>query len=227
VGLTFNYNEEKRGDGMKEQLFFDLDGTIIDSSEGIYSSIRYALEKLNHEPISDARLQSFIGPPLIDSFRELGFTEETAQLAVTYYRENYRDKGLFQVRPYDKIQDTLAELSNTHELFIATSKPEIFAQEILTHLGFAKFFKGIYGADLENKRGDKASVLAYALKEAGASKGRMIGDRSHDILGAKENGLPAIGVLYGFGSEEELLSAGAIALVKEPIELVELLKEKE
>lgn len=210
---------------MKQQLFFDLDGTIIDSSEGIYSSIRYALEKLAHPPLSTDALRSFVGPPLIDSFRDLGFTEDKAQRAVNYYRENYRDKGMFQVKPYEAIEKTLAMLSETHEIFIATSKPEIFAKEILAYLGFNDYFKGIYGADLENKRGEKAAVLAYALEKAnGNASALMIGDRSHDILGAKANGLSAIGVLYGFGSKEELLSAGAVALAEQPLELLELIR---
>lgn len=210
---------------MKQQLFFDLDGTIIDSSEGIYSSIRYALEKLGHEPLSTDGLRAFVGPPLINSFRDLGFTEETAQRAVKYYRENYREKGMFQITPYEKIETTLAELSETHDVFIATSKPEIFAKEILSYLDFTDYFKGIYGADLENKRGEKAAVLAYALEKAdGNTSALMIGDRSHDILGAKANGLSAIGVLYGFGSEEELLSAGAVALAEKPLDLLELIR---
>ena len=214
---------------MRKKVLFDLDGTIIDSSEGIYGSIQYAMEKMGKEQLAQDVLRSFVGPPLIESFRGLGFDEAAAQQAVAFYRENYRQAGMFQVQPYPLIEETLQELAQDHDLYIATSKPEVFAKEILTHLKYDGYFKGIYGADLENKRGEKAAVIRYALteieKEQKVQQTIMIGDREHDILGAKENQLPAIGVLYGFGSKEELLDAGAIALAAETQELLALIPD--
>ncbi|KPG68610.1 hydrolase [Enterococcus sp. RIT-PI-f] len=208
-------------------ILFDLDGTIIDSSEGIFSSIQYAMEKMNRAFLDLAQLRAFVGPPLYASFLNLGFTDTEAKTAVDYYRENYRQKGMFQVTPYEGIAEVLATLSEAHALYIATSKPEVFAKEILAYLDYTKYFNGIYGADMENKRGTKGAVIAYALEAIHSTvdqKTVMVGDRSHDIQGAKENQLAAIGVLYGFGDRQELVAAGACAIVQQPIDLLKILK---
>lgn len=203
---------------MKECLFFDLDGTLIDSSQGIFSSIRYSLAKINGPTLEEEQLRSFIGPPLADSFKKIGLSDKQLELAVRYYRENYAKEGIKQIVVYEGIPEALAKLSETKTLYLATSKPEHFAEEILAVLGFEKYFTGIYGADMEGKRAAKADVLAYALEAAAIDKEAavMIGDRKHDILGGKANGLATAGVLYGFGSQEELAAAGAEKLFATP-----------
>ena len=210
----------------KESILFDLDGTIIDSSKGIFASILYALEKLGLEPLSPEVLRTFVGPPLLESFLNLGLSETMAAQAVTYYRELYKKEAVYMVDPYDEIEATLAQLSRTKRLFLATSKPEVFAKQILEHLGFAKYFEGIYGADLEGLRTEKAAVIAYALATSqleDIASLVMVGDRKHDISGAKVHGLASIGVLYGFGDQAELQAAGADEIVQTPKELLALL----
>lgn len=208
-------------------ILFDLDGTIIDSSEGIFASIQYALQQMAHDPLDLEQLRSFVGPPLIDSFLNIGFSEEKAKEAVAFYREHYRQSGMFQVTPYEGIAEVLATLSKNHALYIATSKPEVFAKEILSYLDYTRYFKGIFGADLENKRGSKGAVIAYALSEIVPAEHQhtiMVGDRSHDMEGAKENQLVGIGVLYGFGDQSELMAAGAQVIVEQPKDLLPILQ---
>lgn len=212
---------------MKE-LFFDLDGTIVDSSEGIFASVRYALAKMALPPLTDEQLQSFIGPPLSKSFEKLGLTTAEAAAGVAYYRENYRDGGIFQARVYEGIETLLAQLSRDPEikLYLATSKPEVFAKQILAHFLLEGYFDGIYGADLEGERVAKEDVLAYALSESGTVGNPtvwMIGDREHDMIGGRLNGVTPVGVLWGFGDTSELTAAGAAYLVQTPSELTEIL----
>lgn len=212
----------------KAHILFDLDGTIIDSSEGIFNSINYAMKKLVKEELSLEVLKTFVGPPLQDSFERIGLSEENAALAVTYYRELYSTEGIYQAKPYDEIEKTLAELSKCQKLYLATSKPEFFAKKILEHLGFTEYFTGIYGADLEGLRIAKADVIAYALRNAKLEDKEtivMIGDREHDILGAKINSVDSIGVLYGFGSQKELSQAGADEIIEKPEELLSLVRK--
>ena len=208
-------------------LFFDLDGTIMDSSEGIIHSIIYALKKMNRTIPKKEQLYSFIGPPLKESFqRNCQLSETQANLAVNYYREYYVEKGLYQNQLYKGIPELLSSLKNRGcQLYIATSKPEVFAKKILDYYELTDYFKGIYGASLDGKRSKKADVLAYALKKSritAKNETVMIGDRQHDIIGGKENDLDTIGVLYGFGSKEELQKARATYLVKTPKEIIDI-----
>lgn len=210
---------------MYQNILFDLDGTITDSAEGIYNSIRFALEKLGQAQPETQLLKKFIGPPLIDSFQEFcGLSYMESEQGVALYREYYREQGIFENRVYDEVEATLLELNQAGKaVYIATSKPEPFAKQILEHFELVQYFQGVYGATLDGTRSKKADVIHYALHEAGISEKAqtiMVGDRSHDILGAKENGLDNIGVLYGFGSREELVTAGADYLVETPLELL-------
>lgn len=210
----------------KQHILFDLDGTIVDSSQGIFSSINYALRKLEREELPLDILKTFVGPPLKDSFIRIGLDEQTADLAVNYYRKLYKKEAVYQVKTYEGIEETLAELAKTKKIFLATSKPEFFAKIILEHLAFTSYFTGIYGADLEGTRTAKADVIHYALTKENITEREtvvMIGDRKHDILGAADNGLESIGVLYGFGSKEELTHAGATHLVSTAKELITLI----
>lgn len=211
-------------------LLFDLDGTITDSAEGIINSAIYALEQLN-QPIPESKeLYSFIGPPLKESFEKKCYLNEIeAELAVTYYREYYQKKGLYENKVYQGIPELLTHLNELgHQLYIATSKPEIFAQKILLHFELTDYFNGIYGASLDGKRSKKSDVIAYALEKAKLRMKNeiiMIGDRKHDILGGRENKIDTIGVLYGFGDKEELQKAQATYLVATPKEIVRIVEE--
>jgi len=210
-----------------KNVFFDLDGTLIDSSQGIFASINYAMKKLNHPLLSQELLKTFVGPPLLDSFIRIGFSNEKAIEAVQYYRENYQRVGMYQVKPYPEIEKVLSNLSATHHLYLATSKPEYFAVKILQHLNFATFFSGIYGADLEGKLAKKADIIHYALTTESilATDTLMVGDREYDMIGASENGIAGLGVLYGFGDKKELMDSGAICTVEWPIDLLKVLEK--
>lgn len=210
----------------KQHVFVDLDGTIIDSSPGIFKSISYALDKMGLEDFSLEEKNSFIGPPLIDSFERMGFTRADAETAVTYYREYYSVDGLHLANIYEGIVESLEQLAQNQSLYIATSKPEFFAKEILTSLKIDHYFAGIYGASFDSSRASKDKVLSYAVSNAGIqtlAQAVMIGDREHDILGAHHVGLDSIGVLYGYGSKRELQDAGATLIIEAPRELMDVL----
>jgi phosphoglycolate phosphatase len=198
---------------MMDAIFFDLDGTLTDPKPGITRSIRYALQKLDHPAIpSEDELTWCIGPPLRASFVRLLGAETSADHAVSLYRERFSDVGLFENAIYDGIDDVLTALGNSgHRLFVATSKPHVFADRIIDHFGLRHHFERVFGSELDGTRVDKGDLLEYALNEAAVDPSRtlMIGDRSHDMVGARNNGMGAIGVLYGYGSKDELIGAGA------------------
>jgi len=198
---------------MMDAIFFDLDGTLTDPKPGITRSIRYALQKLDHPAIpSEDELTWCIGPPLRASFVRLLGAETSADRAVSLYRERFSDVGLFENAIYDGIDDVLTALGNSgHRLFVATSKPHVFADRIIDHFGLRHHFERVFGSELDGTRVDKGDLLEYALNEAAVDPSRtlMIGDRSHDMVGARNNGMGAIGVLYGYGSKDELIGAGA------------------
>lgn len=209
-------------------ILFDLDGTITDSEEGILNSIIFSLSKLKIPIPNRENLRVFIGPPLKESFQKMfDLSELEAQQAVNYYREYYETTGMFENEIYQGIVEVLRTLQKSDcQLYIATSKPEIYAEKILTHFQLASFFQGIYGASLDGTRSQKAAVICYGLDKAKITtndKTIMIGDRSHDINGAKENGLESIGVLYGFGNYEELKTAGATYIIEKPQDITKCL----
>ena len=199
---------------MYHSILFDLDGTLTDPAEGITNSVMYALKQYGIEENDRTKLYSFIGPPLVDSFMEkYGFSEEKAREATVYFREYFREKGIFENVPYDGMTECLAALKQRgRTLILATSKPEVFAKMILERFGFAPYFDYVFGASMDETRTRKDEVIAYALCGAGIedpSDCVMVGDRKHDVLGAKANGMDAVGVLFGYGSREELTEAGA------------------
>ncbi len=209
-------------------LLFDLDGTLTDPSVGITNSVMYALRHMGVEPPERRTLYKFIGPPLMDSFaQEYGFSQEEARQAISWYREYFQDRGIFENAPYPGIADVLHALRGTGKrLLVATSKPEIFARRILERFGLIDAFEFVAGANLDETRTRKHEVIAYALETCGICEkdsAVMIGDREHDVLGARREGLDCIGVLYGFGSREELLGAGAIALAETVWDVARLL----
>ena len=201
-----------------EYIFFDLDGTLTDPAIGITNAVMHALKKYGIAVSDRKELYKFIGPPLWDSFEKYcGFSKEEANTAVEYYREYYRDKGMFENQVYDGCEGLLKELKDNGKiLIVATSKPEVFAEQILEHFGIAKYFTFIAGSTLDGSRVKKGDVIRYALESCNiidGSQAIMIGDREHDIIGAKEMGLSSIGVLFGYGSRAELEEAGADFIV--------------
>ena len=207
-------------------LFFDLDGTLTDPKPGIAGSIQYALEKLDRPVPSQDELAWCIGPPLRASFVALLGGEELADRAVALYRERFGEVGLFENSLYPDIPAVLAALARSpRRLFVATSKPHVFASRIIEHFGLAGYFEHIFGSELDGSRVDKADLLAYALTQSGIdpSQALMIGDRSHDVAGAKANGMDAVGVTYGYGSREELIAAGARHLCTSPRAILDVI----
>lgn len=197
-----------------QYILFDLDGTLTDPGIGITNSVMHALRKYGIEVADRTELYKFIGPPLIDSFEKYyGFSHEEAVKSVDYYREYYRDKGIYENSVYNGIENLLAELHKEgKKIILATSKPELFAKQILRHFNLEKYFLFAAGSTMDETRTNKAEVIEYALSECGItdkSSVVMIGDREHDIIGANKNGIDSIGVLFGYGSREELEAAGA------------------
>lgn len=204
---------------MYKYILFDLDGTLTNPEIGITSSVMYALEKFNIKVEDRKVLHPFIGPPLKYSFQTFyGLSEEESELAIKFYRERFSVTGLFENEVYEGVENLLQELRTSGKtLIIATSKPEEFTLRILEHFDLLKYFDFVAGATMDGSRGEKADVITYALEISGIedkSQAIMIGDRNYDILGAKENGLDSIGVLYGFGDYEELTEAGANYIAK-------------
>ena len=216
---------------MIQSLFFDLDGTLTDPFEGIANSIEHALRRMDKPLPERDLLRTFIGPPLIPSFRAyLGMTEEEAEAALAYYREYFSVRGLFENTPYPWIADMLGRLREAgYVLSVATSKPEPFSVRILEHFGLAAYFDEIGGASLDQSRVTKGDVIRALGGRLAAKRGvtpeevfreaAMIGDRMHDAAGAAECGIPAYGVLWGYGSREELERAGCRAVFRTPGEL--------
>jgi phosphoglycolate phosphatase len=195
-----------------DAIYFDLDGTLTDPKPGITGSIQYALQKLDRPVPTQDELTWCIGPPLRASFVVMLGGESRADLALTLYRERFADVGLYENSVYPDIEHILNALKHSHDrLFVATSKPRVYAERIIAHFGLAGYFERVFGSELDGTRVDKGELLTYALASAGVDPRHalMIGDRSHDIIGAKNNRMGAIGVLYGYGSREELIEAGA------------------
>lgn len=209
----------------RTSIFFDLDGTLCDPREGIVRCIQYALVRSGRATLPEEQLVRFIGPPLHDCFASLlGSTDGISiQRAVDFYRERFIAKGIFENRVYPGITEMLSALENDgYRLFVVTSKPAVFAREILEQSGFMRFFRGVYGSELDGTRADKGELIAHVLERerihpAGAI---MIGDREHDIKSALANGVRPIGVLWGYGSGEELEKAGATALCETPQSII-------
>ena len=212
----------------KKYILFDLDGTLTDPMMGITKSVRYALNYYGIEVNDLHELLPFIGPPLRDSFQEFyGFDALKADEAVVKYREYFATKGIFDNRVYLGIEECLQALKDQGKvLLVATSKPEKFAKEIIEHFNLGQYFDFVGGSEF-NGREKKAEVIDYVLTTNKIDKDEaiMVGDRKHDVLGAHENNLPCIGVLYGYGTIEELLDCSSDYLVDDIKALQELLSD--
>jgi len=210
-----------------QNIIFDLDGTLADSEEGIINSILYALKKLNIAEQNPEDLISFIGPPLIESvMTRYGLDLDEANEAVRFYREYFSKKGVYENRLYDGISDMLDLLTrNRKKLYLATSKPDVYVDIILPYFKIDHFFHGISAANIERDilhKKDVLKVLFTRYTNLEKAKCVMIGDRKHDIYGAHENGLAAIGVTWGFGSPEELIKEKPYAIANSIDELIKL-----
>jgi len=212
-----------------EYILFDLDGTLTDPKEGIINSIKYALRKMEQQEIQELELLTFIGPPIQWSFSEVcGMNEEEVTRAVHFYREYFTENGMIENKVYSGIPQLLHELKETgKKLFVATSKPTVFANEILKFFQLDHYFIDIVGSNLDGSRIDKKEIIEWIhQKYLQFSDGEvvMVGDRSHDIIGANLNGIESIGVTYGYGSKEELEEVKASYVVGTVEELRTILR---
>lgn len=208
---------------MFRYIFFDLDGTLTDSAEGITNSVHYALSKFEIDA-DKSELYRFIGPPLKDSFMKYyDIPKDDCDLAVSYYREYYSTSGIFENRVYDGIEKLLSDLKSCgKKIILATSKPLEFSVKILKHFGLYDYFDFIAAATMDGSICRKDQVIKHALDSldiSDTSQVLMVGDRKFDILGAKEFDIKSVGVLYGFGSLEELHLAGADYIAKLPADI--------
>ena len=208
-------------------ILFDLDGTLTDSKEGILKSAQYALQKLGITPPPIEEMNWVVGPPIRQSFAErYGLDEETAFAGLRFYQERFREKGYLENEVYPGIP---ALLHTLHEagciLGIATSKPQYFATKILEHFGLLQYFRYVSGSDLDGTNGKKPQVIERALKNIGADPAdtAMVGDRSYDMLGAKQFGLYAVGAGFGYGDPGELEQNGADIIAADAAALADIL----
>ncbi len=216
---------------MKYQyILFDLDGTLTDPKEGITKCIRYALADFGVEVADLEQLVVHIGPPLYNTFHDYyGMNEEDTKQAIAKYRERFSDVGLFENKVYDGIIPMLEAVKATGKtLAVATSKPEVYTERILERFGLTPYFDVICGSTLDGSRDAKADVIREVIRrlnieEADREQMIMIGDRKHDVIGAKECGLDCIGVEFGYAEENELKDAGAAYIVNTVDELKKLL----
>lgn len=209
-------------------ILFDLDGTITDSNVGITKSVQYALKHFNIIVDDLASLYGFIGPPLKESFIKLyNFDDTKAMKAVSEYRKYYNETGIYENILYNGIRELLQKLTNDNKtIILATSKPAFYAEKILRYFKIDNFFLSICGSELDGTRSDKSEVIHYALRQNDINDLNdviMIGDREHDIVGAKKNGITSVGVLYGYGDYNELSKAGANYIAKDVSELLKFL----
>ena len=199
---------------MKKYIFLDLDGTIINSMEGIAESVQYGLKHMGIIENDKKQLAKFIGPPPRYSFAKFwGIKKEDLDWVMKKYREYYKESGIYKNELYSGMEEMLANLYNKDfKLIVATSKPEVFAKKILKNLNLDQYFMDICGSTLDGSRSEKKDVITYALNKNNikdVSEVIMVGDRHHDVEGAKVNSMEVVGVLYGFGSKDELEKAGA------------------
>lgn len=213
---------------MQKAILFDLDGTMTDSGEGIINSVIPALEHYGIAIPPREELRVFVGPPLHDTFLRFGVPADQLENATKIYRSRYIPIGKFENAPYPGIPELLEMLkSQGHKLFVATSKPEPMAVEILEHFDLAQYFDRICGASMDTSRSSKEAVIAYLLEQNGSAENMvMVGDTKYDVIGAKAHGIPTIGVSWGYGEIDEMLESGAAAIAHTTQELLELLQKE-
>ncbi len=211
---------------MKKAILFDLDGTLTDSGEGIINCAQYAFQQMGYPVPPREEMGVFVGPPLWDTFERFGIPKERTDEAVQIFRSRYVPIGKFENTPYPGIRELLEALgAEGNLLYVATSKPETTAVEVLEHFDLARYFDRICGADLEKKRNSKDAVIAYLLNMTGSDAEMvMVGDTEYDVLGAAAHGIPTIGVSWGYGDVAAMEKAGAKAIANSTKELLEMLR---
>lgn len=212
----------------KKYILFDLDGTLTASDEGIIKSVQYALKQFGIYEQDTQKLKLFVGPPLRVAFPKFyGMNEQETEEAISFYRERYATKGLFENQVYDGIVDMLnACYDKGYTLMLATSKPKVYADKILQHFGLSEYFTHVVGPLLDGTLDAKSDIIKYAMElceDTDKSAYIMIGDRFYDIEGANICGIDSIGVLYGYGTEQELVNSGATYICKTTSDLKNLL----
>jgi phosphoglycolate phosphatase len=213
-------------------VLLDLDGTLTNPEQGIVACIRHAADALERTIPADCDLARYIGPPLADAFREILSIDDPADVdaAITAYRARFATIGLFENEVYPGIPEALQALTaKGARLFLATSKPRVYATRIVEHYGLATFFQALHGSELDGTRTDKADLIAHILdtERLAAEESVMVGDRRHDVVGALRNRVRPVGVLWGFGTRTELTAAGATEFLETPAELGRLTTERE
>ena len=214
---------------MKNYILWDLDGTLTDPKEGIIKCLQYALEKFGLTSPPFESLTWCIGPPLFHTFHQLapGVSDTDVLKLVDLYRERFVHLGMYENRAYPFMVDILMEMKNSRKQFLATSKPHLFANRILIHFEMASYFQRVFGSELSGERSDKGELIKYILDEEKVLPEDvfMIGDRKHDVLGAKKNNVTSIGVTWGYGGRPELQEAGADYIFDAPQDLKAFLLE--
>ena len=209
-------------------ILFDLDGTLVDSGEGILKCAELALRHFDLPIPTEAEMRTVVGPPLRDSFMRFGCTAQQAEEAVAVYRSRYTVVGKFEGFVYPGMPELLKGLKEGGcRLFVATSKPETTAKEVLHHFNLAPYFDCIAGAALDKSRGTKEEVIAYLLSQVGTLDGAlMVGDTAFDVIGAAQHGIPCVGVSWGYGTVESMTDAHAAAIVDNTQELLDVIFHK-
>lgn len=209
-------------------VLFDLDGTLTDSGEGIINCAVFAMERLGIPVPPREELGVFVGPPLWDTFRQFGVPSDRVDEAVEIFRSRYVPIGKFENTPYSGIRETLEALRvQGRKLYVATSKPEVTAREILEHFGLSRYFAEICGATVDKTRTSKEDVIAYLLSlDACRENSVMVGDTAFDVIGAAAHGIPTIGAAWGYGKTEDMVSAGAAAIARSPEDLLRIIEEE-
>ena len=208
-------------------VLFDLDGTLTDSGEGIINCAVFAMERLGIPVPPREELGVFVGPPLCDTFRQFGVPSDRVDEAVEIFRSRYVPIGKFENTPYPGIRETLEALrAQGRKLYVATSKPEVTAREILEHFDLSRYFTEICGATVDKTRTSKEDVIAYLLSlDACRENSVMVGDTAFDVIGAAAHGIPTIGAAWGYGKTEDMVSAGAAAIARSPEDLLRIIEE--
>ena len=211
----------------KKAVFFDLDGTLTDSGEGIMNCATLALEHFGLPVPDREQMRVFVGPPLDQTFIKFGVPADKTDEAIKVFRSRYTTVGKFENFPYPGVADMLQSLkSQGHRLFVATSKPEVMANEVLRHFDLDGYFEQIAGATLDGSRSHKADVITYLLGLTGdVGQTLMVGDTAFDVIGAAAHGIPTIGVSWGYGEVAAMEQAGAVAIAHSMDEMVALLNQ--
>lgn len=209
-----------------KNIFFDLDGTLSDSAEGIINCATLALEYFKLPIPKREEMQVFIGPPLRDTFVKFGVDKAQAEKAVEVYRSRYVPIGMYETKLYSGVKEMLKELkSKGYNLYVATSKPEEMSVKIMQYLGIYEYFDLVCGATLDKSRDSKADVIAYLLEKIKVKNAIMVGDTAFDVVGANEHGIKTVGVSWGYGNVEEMLKCGAVQIADTTEELVKILEK--